>query len=516
MIPDFLLKMSFSASILILVIVVIRALLLHRLPKATFFVLWDVVLCRLLIPFSIPSKFSIFTIADSFENKILMKDLTLTGTSVPFSGAVGTNAVSAAPESPITSISPVFIIWLVGLSACASFFIIVHLHCRREYKTALPLDNEFLKEWRRQHPARCKVEIRQLDKISAPLTYGIFRPVVLLPKQTDWTDTTRLSYILMHEFVHIGRFDIVTKLLMATALCIHWFNPLVWLMYVFVNRDIELSCDEIVVRTFGSGIKSAYALTLIGLEEKRRRLSPLVNNFSKNAVEERIVSIMKLKKTSFVGILLTLVLVAGTTTAFATSASTQKGGPKSGLSSDALMSHAEIITSGNRNRIGTNVQDSSTPSQSATTPHGRSNNNDAHADLSVPKNDLVNKLASKDILTPSSITEFEAADNITPEVILPNGSASIFTRSNMQGWTCKKGDTLVYKFEKYPSKVTNPQTIIIGYVLDGVLYPGQEFKDLSGTYQFNITKGGDYYIYVISATSDYLALKKGAISILSN
>jgi hypothetical protein len=108
--------------------------------------------------------------------------------------------------------------------------------------------------------------------------------------------------------------------MLAAALCAHWFNPLVWVMYVLANRDIELSCDENVVRTLGEKTKSAYALTLIGLEEQRSGLSPLVSNFAKNAIEERIVSIMKIKKTSLVGILLAVVLVAGTTTAFATAA----------------------------------------------------------------------------------------------------------------------------------------------------------------------------------------------------
>ncbi len=98
---------------------------------------------------------------------------------------------------------------------------------------------------------------------------------MLLPKTTDWTDEARLRYILTHEFVHIRRFDVLTKLLLVSALCIHWFNPFVWAMYVLFNRDIELSCDETVVRTFGDTIKSAYALTLIGLEEKKSRLTPL-------------------------------------------------------------------------------------------------------------------------------------------------------------------------------------------------------------------------------------------------
>lgn len=114
-----------------------------------------------------------------------------------------------------------------------------------------------------------------------------------------------------------GRF---LKKIVATYLTQGWFNPFAWVMFALANRDIELSCDETVVRTFGETIKSAYALTLIGLEEKKSRLTPLVNNFSKNAIEERIVSIMKIKKTSLLGIFLAFTLVVGTVTVFATNA----------------------------------------------------------------------------------------------------------------------------------------------------------------------------------------------------
>ena len=107
------------------------------------------------------------------------------------------------------------------------------------------------------------------------------------------------------------------------VLCVHWFNPLVWVMYVLANRDIELSCDEAVVRLFGENTKAAYARTLISMEETRSGLAPLCNNFSKNAIEERITAIMKMKKTSIAAVLLAAVLVCGLSVGFATSAAEQ-------------------------------------------------------------------------------------------------------------------------------------------------------------------------------------------------
>lgn len=312
-------QMSVSASVLIVAIVIIRALTLQKLPKKTFLVLWGVTVFRLLVPFSIPSRFSFYTGIDLAKRIFAQRTAGLfpAGTAgVPdpanLPGVAGSTGVSAA------SISQIEIMWLAGMCACVLFFAATYLRQRREFGMSLPVKNEITARWLREHPLRRSVQIRQSGRVKAPLTYGVFRPVILFPKETDWTDEMRLQYILAHESVHIRRFDALAKLVLTAAVCVHWFNPFVWIMYVLANRDIELSCDETVVRTFGETTKSDYALTLIGLEEKKGRLAPLVSNFSKNAMEERIVSIMKMKKTSLAGVILALTLVVVTVAIFAT------------------------------------------------------------------------------------------------------------------------------------------------------------------------------------------------------
>ncbi len=318
-------QMSISASAMIAAVVMIRALALHKLPKKTFLVLWGAVIFRLLIPFSIPSRFSFYTginmVKGMFAERASVSSSARTLGVSAMSGVPGTG-ISAETGMPAISIPAVEFVWLAVACTCALFFILAYIKCRKEFKTSLPVENGFVSLWLLEHSLRRPVQIRQSDRIKAPLTYGIFRPVILFPRKTDWTDETRLKVILAHEFVHIRRFDTLTKLVLTAAVCVHWFNPFVWIMYVLANRDIELSCDETVVRTFGEIIKSAYAMTLIELEEKKSHSSPLVNNFSKNAIEERIVSIMKMKKTSLVGTLLALTLILGTTTVFATNALT--------------------------------------------------------------------------------------------------------------------------------------------------------------------------------------------------
>ena len=214
------------------------------------------------------------------------------------------------------------VIWAVGVFACFLFFAISYIRCRREFQTSLPVENEFVKGWLAAHKAGRSIAIRQSSRISAPLTYGVFRPVILMPKGTNWNDTKSLQYVLAHEYTHIRRFDAVTKLVLVAALCVHWFNPLVWVMYILANRDLELSCDEAVVRLFGDGNKATYARTLISMEETKSGLTPLCNSFSKNAIEERVTAIMKLKKTSLIAIFVAVALVAGLTVVFATSAAT--------------------------------------------------------------------------------------------------------------------------------------------------------------------------------------------------
>lgn len=313
-----LLQMSICAAVMIFMITVIRAVAVNRLPKNTFTVLWWIVLARLLIPFSLPSPLSIYSFANhSFANHMGNPQ---TG-GAPMADALPV-LPGAAPSSavPASGISPLAWIWGTGLVLCALYFAAAYIRCRRRFMTSIPVENGFTVQWLAGHTCRRPVAIRQTDRITAPLTYGLFRPVILMPARTDWTDTRKLQYILAHEYVHIRRMDGGTKFLLTAALCIHWFNPLVWVMYILANRDMELSCDERVVRLFGETVKSAYALTLIDMEEKKSGLTPLCSHFSKNAIEERIEAIMKLKKTTVFTLITACAVVVTMGSTFATSA----------------------------------------------------------------------------------------------------------------------------------------------------------------------------------------------------
>ena len=157
----------------------------------------------------------------------------------------------------------------MGAAVCAVVFAVAYGRCCREFRASFPVEDDVIRRWLQSHPLRRTIAIRQSGRISSPLTFGVLRPVILVPKKTDWTDETALRYVLEHEFVHIQRFDVLSKLLLIAAVCVHWFNPLVWVMYVLANRDLELSCDETVLRRFGGDVRAAYARVLIRMEAAR-------------------------------------------------------------------------------------------------------------------------------------------------------------------------------------------------------------------------------------------------------
>ena len=412
-----LMAMSISGAVLILVILAVRAGLKGWLPKRTFAVLWTVALIRLLIPFSVPSSWSAYTLLqnavpeteqvryftdmiagnpsggaarfgsaswlygtdtaggagnlpgreDGFGEGTGMQSGSGSGAQMDpawkpqsRSGA-GSGARTNAAQDPqsksgeqsqpdsasgiqsggqqassiasdsvseeklsfaecFADLLPILRgIWAAGFLLCTIAFAWIYFRCCREFQMSLPIEDCFLENWQRTHPLRRRLSIRQSDQILSPLSYGVWRPVILLPKSTKCGDRFQLRYVLEHEYVHIRYFDAAVKLLMAAALCIHWFNPCVYLMYIFFNRDLELACDEAVVRRFGEEEKSAYAMALIEMEEEKSGLLPLGNSFSKNAIEERIGAIMKIKKISPLVHGLSAALVCGITLLFATS-----------------------------------------------------------------------------------------------------------------------------------------------------------------------------------------------------
>lgn len=361
------LEMSFSAAVLILVIALLRRFFLNKLPKRLFLVLWGIALFRLLVPVSVPSSLSIYTLirrwdngqediasgnqmktadwnagyisggtvqsrsgvpeAELYEGEDLQTDQagaslgggwqnSLTGTK-PLTDMTERNTATGTLRVLLRSG------WIFGVFVLAVYFLTSYIRYCREFRMSFPVRNGFAEKWLAEHRLLRPVSIRMSDAVNTPLTYGIFRPVILMPKETDWQEEGELYYVLEHEFVHIKRMDGLAKLIVSAAVCVHWFNPALWRMYLLYNRDLELSCDEAVIRRIGKDRRADYARTLIRMEERRALPAPLFSAFGRNAanqMEERITSIMKTGKNSFITIVLTTVLVGAAALVFTTSA----------------------------------------------------------------------------------------------------------------------------------------------------------------------------------------------------
>lgn len=223
-----LLQMSLAGGVMILVITVIRALAIERLPKKTFLALWAAALARLLAPVSLPSALSIYSLlarrAPAAAEWTAVPALPALPAETGAAAAAAAQQTASAPaaQPPVWTIA-----WAVGVAVCAVVFAVAYGRCCREFRASFPVENDVIRRWLQSHPLRRTIAIRQSGRISSPLTFGVLRPVILMPKKTDWTDETALRYVLEHEFVHIQRFDVLSKLLLIAAVCVHWFNPLV-------------------------------------------------------------------------------------------------------------------------------------------------------------------------------------------------------------------------------------------------------------------------------------------------
>lgn len=328
-------KMSLIGGIMILAVVIFRAFGINKQPKRVFILLWEIVLLRLLLPVSISlpilpaveSSLPVQTyIHDSgtmqYNNALPNNAPSVQG--VPDNVNAAANAVPALPDvnaeakQPMSNTAPakrgisLKTVYLAGVAATAAFFVLSYAYSMGKFGSSRKAENEYISQWLKSHKSARRISVKYSDKTVSPLTYGVFRPVILLPSDTDFSDQTRLDCILEHEYAHIRHFDSLKKLIAAAALCLHWFNPLVWLMNMLYNRDIELWCDECVIKKFGEESRSTYARVLITMEELKIGVLP-ISAFCRSSVKERIISIMKFKKTTLFAMIAAALLTAGVT-----------------------------------------------------------------------------------------------------------------------------------------------------------------------------------------------------------
>lgn len=282
------LQMSMWSAALIVLICAVRAAFLEKIPKRIFRLLWGAVILRMLLPLSLPVM-KINADAALPERSTV---ITVNTAVYEYNGETVYAVSEAAPadKKPF----PFAAVRLGTAALLFAAFAGVHLRFRLQTRDSLPVSNDC----GQRYGLKRKLRVLVSDRIFSPLTYGIFRPVILLPKNIFSCEERNAEYALKHEIAHIKRFDALYKLLMTAAVCLHWFNPLAWVMLVLAERDLELACDEEVVS--GGGSREEYALALIEMEEKRS-FGALASGFGGSSVTERIKAVMTVPKPSLSG-----------------------------------------------------------------------------------------------------------------------------------------------------------------------------------------------------------------------
>lgn len=277
-----------GGSAMILLVLALRLALKKHLPRRLFPALWCAAAVRLLLPLEIPTRWSVWNLLHSTSTA----QTVTANTIVPFPALTRAAETGAVQTTKTGSISPVLLIWAIGAALLAAYFIIGYAVTVRRFRgTRLapqPSVDALLDRFRfSRDPRICVSRSRR-----APLTFGVLRPTVLLPEDLE-AGTAQFQLILAHELAHIRRKDCLRKALFALCLCLYWWNPLVWLMTILASRDMELACDEAVLRALGSECKKAYALTLLDMAQRRPAPAPLSSGFARSRAEERIRAILK-------------------------------------------------------------------------------------------------------------------------------------------------------------------------------------------------------------------------------
>lgn len=296
-------NMSLTAGVVILFVLLAR-LLLRRAPKTFSYALWAVVLFRLLCPVSLSSGLSLFSLVDapvSEQNtmeyippNIVHMEEPEVNLPLPGVSEVINRTLPSGEEQLVADplAAPVVIatwVWMAGIAALLIYSIVSLLRLRRKLMSS----------------ARLRDNIRLADQISSPFVMGLFRPKIYLPSSLSGDER---EYIILHEQYHIRRGDHIVKLLAFAALCVHWFNPLVWLAFFLSGKDMEMSCDEAVLRKLGPEIRSAYSQSLLSLATGRRVIGGTPLAFGEGDTKSRIKNTLKWKRPA-VGIVAAAVVV---------------------------------------------------------------------------------------------------------------------------------------------------------------------------------------------------------------
>ena len=299
-------NMSISAGWLVLAVLILR-LILKKAPKWINVLLWGIVALRLICPFSIESALSLIPSQETISPEIMMDWTPEITTGIESLDQVVNPVISTsfAPE-PSASANPLQIlipvaanIWLLGVLAMLVYTAVSYISLRRKLRTAVILRNS----------------IFQCETVQSPFVLGVFRPRIYLPYTIEGQN---LHHVVAHEQAHIRRKDHWWKPLGFLLLTVYWFNPLMWVAYVLLCRDIEIACDEKVIAKLEAEQRADYTQALVACSVNRRMISACPLAFGEVGVKERVKSIMNYRKPKFWLLILAILACVGIAICFLT------------------------------------------------------------------------------------------------------------------------------------------------------------------------------------------------------
>lgn len=282
-----LLNMSISAGWLVLCIIALR-LILKKAPRWIMCLLWAMVAVRLVCPFSLESALSLIPSAETVPEEIIYSENPEIHTGIEYFNSTVNPIISEelAPSSE-SRVNPIEIIakaasvvWGAGMAVMAVYAAVSYTKIRKRVGEAVEEERG----------------VWICDRVDTPFILGLFRPRIILP--SDMGDGDR-EYVIAHERAHISRRDHIWKPLGFFLLTVYWFNPLIWIAYILLCRDIEASCDEKVIKNLGEGAKKPYAEALINCSVQRRMISACPLAFGETGVKGRVKSVLSYKKPAF-------------------------------------------------------------------------------------------------------------------------------------------------------------------------------------------------------------------------
>lgn len=299
-------NMSISASWLVLAVLLLR-FVLKKAPKWVNVLLWGIVAVRLAFPFSIESALSLIPSAETISPGIMMDNVPSVQTGVPainsvINPVIGSSLAPApgASANPLQIWIPILsIVWVIGVVALLLYTAVSYWRLRHKVSEAVILRDN----------------IYQSENVASPFVLGVFGPRIYLPYNMDGQD---LNHVVAHEQAHIRRKDHWWKPLGFLLLTLHWFNPLIWLAYVLLCRDIELACDEKVIKELGNEQRADYTQALVACSVNRRMIAACPLAFGEVGVKERVRSVMNYKKPAFWIIILAVIACVGVAVCFLT------------------------------------------------------------------------------------------------------------------------------------------------------------------------------------------------------